>query len=63
MTANNGPMPSQIDPGIRRAVEILQISGLETFESCEGGPGHAFPNQLSGFTGRRRRDGVPWRSA
>ena len=31
-----------IDPGIRKAVLILRSAGVETFESCEGGNGHAF---------------------
>jgi hypothetical protein len=30
-----------IDPGIRRHVLILRAAGVETFESCQGGPGHA----------------------
>lgn len=32
-----------LDPGISRAVQILNAFGLETFESCEGGSGHAYP--------------------
>lgn len=32
-----------VDAGIRREVTILSQNGIETFESCEGGPGHAFP--------------------
>jgi hypothetical protein len=31
-----------LDPGIRDAVLILRRAGVETFESCEGGAGHAF---------------------
>lgn len=31
------PIPGQLDRGIRKAVERLQASGIETFESCEGG--------------------------
>jgi hypothetical protein len=31
-----------LDPGIRQAVLLLRQAGVETFESCEGGPGHAF---------------------
>jgi hypothetical protein len=30
-----------LDPGIVRAVRVLVEAGIETFESCEGGPGHA----------------------
>jgi hypothetical protein len=31
-----------LDPGIEAAVEILQRAGVETFESCQGGPDHAY---------------------
>jgi hypothetical protein len=32
-----------LDPGIRQAVRILREAGVETFESCEGGERHAYP--------------------
>ncbi len=41
----------EIDPGIRKAVERLQACEIETFESCEGGPGHAFPEPTVRFYG------------
>jgi hypothetical protein len=47
----NSPVPGVIDPGIARAVAILQAGGVETFESCEGGPGHAFPEPTIRFHG------------
>lgn len=40
-----------LDPGIRRAVLILRSQGIETAESCEGGPGHAFPDPTIQFHG------------
>lgn len=40
-----------LDPGIRKAVERLQAEGIETFESCEGGPGHSFPEPTVRFYG------------
>lgn len=40
-----------IDPGIRKFVLILRSRGIETFESCEGGPGHAFPEPTIRFHG------------
>lgn len=40
-----------LDPGIREAVAILFANGVETFESCEGGPGHAFPEPTIRFEG------------
>lgn len=44
-------MPGKIDRGIARAVEILDRHGIETFESCEGGPGHAYPEPTIRFHG------------
>ena len=43
--------PGKLDPGIRRAVERLQAAGIETFESCEGGRGHAFTEPTIRFHG------------
>lgn len=42
-----------VDAGIRREVTILSQHGIETFESCEGGPGHAFPEPTIRFYGQR----------
>lgn len=42
-----------LDPGIKRAVEILNHAGIETYESCEGGPGHAYPEPTIRFHGDR----------
>jgi hypothetical protein len=42
-----------LDPGIRLAVEALNQGGVETFESCEGGPGHAYPEPTVRFHGDR----------
>lgn len=33
---------AELDKGIEGAVRILQAAGIETFESCEGGEGHAY---------------------
>lgn len=33
---------SPLDVGIAREVEVLRAAGVETFESCEGGEGHAY---------------------
>ncbi len=41
----------ELDPGIRRAVLTLRAAGVETFESCEGGYGHAFPDPIIKFHG------------
>ncbi len=40
-----------VDPGIAHAVRVLMDGGVETFESCEGGPGHAFPEPTVRFHG------------
>lgn len=40
-----------LDPGIRKAVETLSAAGVETYESCEGGPGHAYPEPTVRFHG------------
>jgi len=45
------PIPGKLDPGIEKAVRRLQACGIETFESCEGGPGHAYPEPTICFTG------------
>lgn len=40
-----------LDPGIADAVEALRSAGVETFESCEGGDGHAYPEPTIRFHG------------
>src|SRR5438552_18075628 len=40
-----------LDPGIRRAVLVLRRGGIETFESCQGGNGHAFDAPTIKFHG------------
>ena len=42
-----------LDRGIRAAVEVLVGAGVETFESCEGGPGHSYPEPTVRFHGGR----------
>jgi hypothetical protein len=34
-------------------VKILQAAGVETFESCEGGPGHAYTEATIKFSGSK----------
>ena len=45
------PVPGRLDPGIKAAVERLKACGIETFESCEGGIGHAFTEPTIRFRG------------
>lgn len=40
-----------LDAGIRDYVLILRSGGVETFESCEGGAGHCFPEPTVRFHG------------
>jgi hypothetical protein len=40
-----------LDPGIKRYVMALRAGGIETFESCEGGEGHPFPEPTIRFHG------------
>jgi len=42
-----------LDPGIQEAVTVLISAGIETFESCEGGTGHAYPEPTVRFHGDR----------
>ncbi len=42
-----------LDFGIRPMVEVLVKAGVETFESCEGGCGHAYPVPTVRFHGDR----------
>lgn len=42
-----------LDPGIAKAVEVLRKAGVETFESCDGGEGHAYPEPTVRFHGNR----------
>lgn len=45
--------PKGIDKGISYAVKVMRDGGVETFESCEGGPGHAFLEPTIRFHGAR----------
>ena len=45
------PPYGTIDRGIRNAVRILHDNGIETFESCQGGRGHAFYEPTVRFHG------------
>lgn len=42
-----------LDIGIRALVECLVANGVETFESCQGGGGHAYPEPTVRFHGDR----------
>ena len=42
-----------LDSGIRPVVAVLSDAGIETFESCEGGAGHAFHEPTVRFYGEQ----------
>ena len=42
-----------LDAGVRSFVEALVRAGIETFESCEGGEGHAYKEPTIRFHGGR----------
>jgi len=42
-----------LDQGIARQVQILMSQGVETFESCEGGAEHSYPEPTVRFHGER----------
>lgn len=42
-----------LDAGIEYAVKILNKAGVETYESCEGGSGHSYPEPTVRFHGER----------
>ena len=42
-----------LDKGIEKAVRVLVDAGIETYESCEGGEGHCYPEPTVRFHGER----------
>lgn len=44
---------SPLDPGVAPYVLALGAEGVDTFESCEGGQGHAYPEPTVRFHGDR----------
>jgi hypothetical protein len=40
-----------LDVGIAHYVQILRSQGIETCQSCEGGPGHTYPEPTIEFHG------------
>jgi hypothetical protein len=45
------PVPRKLDRSIEKAVRTVQAAGIETCESCEGGPGHAYTVPTVAFHG------------
>jgi len=40
-----------VDRGISYAVKVLRDAGIDTYESCEGGRGHSYPEPTIRFSG------------
>lgn len=45
------PLPEGLDELIMPAVKVLRDHGFKTFESCQSGPGHCFPEPTVRFEG------------
>lgn len=48
-----GEIERAVDPLIAPIVRVLLENGVETFESCQGGEGHAYPEPTVRFYGER----------
>jgi hypothetical protein len=46
-----GAFDPPLDPQIENLVLVLRAAGVETFESCQGGQGHAYPEPTVRFHG------------
>lgn len=44
---------AELDAGVARFVEVLASKGIETYESCEGGSGHAYAEPAVRFHGNQ----------
>lgn len=51
MTIASDQFDPPLDAGIAQAVIVLRSNGIETFESCEGGANHAYPEPTVRFHG------------
>lgn len=51
LTPDEIEMYKALDKGIARAVFVLRRAGLETYESCESGDGHCYPEPTVRFDG------------
>jgi hypothetical protein len=49
----NEELYNALGEGVRDVVKILMDANVETFESCQGGEGHAYPEPTVRFHGER----------
>ena len=54
--ATRPPSEFQFDEGIEYVVRLLMTNDIKTFESCEGGEGHAYPEPTVCFEEDRPGD-------
>jgi len=52
-TLAGGQFDPPLDTGIADIVHVLRAGGVETFESCEGGVNHAYPEPTVRFHGEQ----------
>lgn len=52
LRSESEPPWNDLDPGILPIVKIFYEEGIETYESCQGGPGHCFPEPTVRFCGQ-----------
>jgi hypothetical protein len=50
-SGKSAPPWLEVDAGIKPILKVFYEEGIETFESCQGGPGHCFPEPTVRFTG------------
>lgn len=55
----DGPFDPPLDEGIADIVLTLRAGGIDTYESCQGGEGHAYPEPTVRFHGDQ---GEGWRA-
>ena len=53
LQAHIGEIEARLDPPIAPIVRVLLENGVETFESCQGGAGHAYPEPTVRFFGEK----------
>lgn len=51
LRSEHQPPWEELDDGILPIVKVFYEEGIETFESCQGGPGHCFPEPTVRFYG------------
>ncbi len=53
MTPSRENWLASLDAGVAHYVDVLDAAGIETYESCQGGEGHSYPEPTIRFHGER----------